>query len=92
MYPRDLQPRLLARFEAAATQRADRPGFDEATREPRWVAFELEAMHKAVCDERAKLGKGPIPLSQVARVERLAMGHVDYASKYALYCAELVLA
>lgn len=31
-----------------------------------------------------------LPLSEVERVEQLALGHTDYGIKFALYCSELV--
>jgi len=59
--------------------------------EPAWAVHERELMHKAVNQERAKRSKKPVDLTEVTSVEQLALGHVDYAHKYALYCAELVL-
>ena len=56
-----------------------------------WIVKEREAMFKTLLAERAKLGKGPVPLAALMQVERLATGHVDYADKFALGCAELVL-
>jgi len=47
-------------------------------------------MFDMVTRERAKLGKGPVPFAEIARVEQLCLGHTDYSEKYALYCAELV--
>lgn len=58
---------------------------------PAWVLFERQTMHDAVNKERKTLGKQPVPITQVVRVERSASGHVDYQRKFALYCAELVL-
>lgn len=54
-----------------------------------WVAFERETMHRAVNDVRAENGLDEIPIEPVLRAERLAVGHVDYSEKFALYCAEL---
>lgn len=35
--------------------------------------------------------KPPLTSAQIERVEQWACGHSDYSSKFALYCAELVL-
>jgi hypothetical protein len=56
-----------------------------------WVTFERHQMYDAVLRARAQFGKAPIPLSHIKRVEDMACGHVDYSSKFALYCAELAL-
>lgn len=66
-----------------AEKRDDR-GFDA------WVLAEREAMCDAVNKYRARLGKNPITIEDVARVEQMAVGHTDYGTKYALYCTELV--
>lgn len=55
-----------------------------------WVLAERRKMLDAVNAERASLGKGPLQLADVERVERNAMGSFDYTHKFALYCAELV--
>ena len=67
------------------------PRADGTGTEPAWVIHERKLMHEAVNQERAKRSKKPINMTDVKRVEQLALGHVDYAHKYALYCAELVL-
>lgn len=55
-----------------------------------WIVRERQAMWHTVCVERAKLGLEPVALVEVERVERSAVGHIDYADKFALRCAELV--
>jgi len=55
-----------------------------------WPLMERRAMWKRVNEERIQLGKVPVPLEEVARVEQTALGHTDYGTKYALYCTELV--
>lgn len=89
-----MKDKLQAVLEAAMKERPKRPDLvklDGGWTEPAWVQFERESMHKAVNAERSKLGKGPLPLEAVKRVEQFAVGHVDYSSKFSLYCAELVL-
>lgn len=56
-----------------------------------WVDVELDVMHHAVNCERSKRGLPDIERSKVVSVERMACGHTDYSSKFALYCAELAL-
>lgn len=79
---------LLKRLRAAAKHRDTRPELD-ANGEPAWVAYERQVMHEEVNAYRRDAGLPEIDLAEVARVERQACGHVDYADKYALYCAEL---
>lgn len=56
-----------------------------------WIEFERTTLFEAVNQERASRGLPPVSLADVMRVESFACGHVDYSSKFALYCAELVL-
>jgi hypothetical protein len=55
-----------------------------------WVVYEREQIHKIVNDMRQAQGKERLPIEEIERIERLAVGHVDYASKIALYAMELV--
>ncbi len=55
-----------------------------------WIIKEQEAMWRGTNEERAKLGKGPVTLARIVRVDGWASGHSDYGRKMALYCAELV--
>lgn len=59
--------------------------------EPAWVLHEREVMCREVNRQREGRGRPPITVEDVAKVERCASGHVDYISKFALYCAEIVL-
>ena len=56
-----------------------------------WVAFEKDAMLKAVNIERYTRGLPSITRAQITRVENSACGHIDYSAKFAMYCADLVL-
>lgn len=56
-----------------------------------WVVSERKEMLEMVNAERQKIDRPPISLKDVFRVENMALGHSDYARKFALYCAELVL-
>ena len=55
-----------------------------------WVLGERAAMWEAVNQYRTQLGKKPLTIEDVERVEQSAVGHSDYGTKYALYCTELV--
>lgn len=57
---------------------------------PQWIDLELLAVWTATNEERARLGKGPVSLEAVRRVDRGACGHIDYSIKLALGCEELV--
>lgn len=56
-----------------------------------WIAAERALMLRETNECRAGLGKPPIGIERIMRVERMAVGHSDYSSKFALYCAELAL-
>ena len=56
-----------------------------------WVDREHRAMLGAVNDERKARGISELTLEVLRRIERPALGHSDYASKFALYCAEAAL-
>jgi hypothetical protein len=55
-----------------------------------WILDERQAMCDAVNRLRSLHGKPVVTLAEIERVERSAVGHSDYAHKFALYCAELV--
>lgn len=56
-----------------------------------WLAPEIRAMHDVVTSIRAAHGLPPLNEDAVYKADLLAAGHSDYASKFALYCAELAL-
>lgn len=76
-------------FDSAASQRKRRTEWVNG--ELAWVTYEREQMHKAVNEERAKLGLDPIGIEEVRRVETCASGHTDYWRKFTLYCSELAV-
>lgn len=55
-----------------------------------WVMAERGALCDAVNRHRTRLGKSPVTMDDVERVEQQAVGHTDYGTKFALYCTELV--
>lgn len=78
---------------AAQADRHLRPDLVTVNGEPEceWAVHERDVMHQQVNDARAALGLPPVSLDAVLGVERMAVGHSDYTSKYALYCADLAL-
>jgi len=84
-----LRDTMLHTLQEAAKHRDQRP--DPIGDELGWVVYEREQMATAINAARTNRGLGPVTLKDVARVEQQACGHVDYASKYALYCAEMAI-
>ncbi len=58
---------------------------------PEWLNHERNAMLEEDNLQRSIRNKSSISLDELIKVETMASGHVDYSSKFALYCAELVL-
>lgn len=61
------------------------------TRDTSWVLREHQVMCDAVNVIRLERRRPYVTVEDIARVETGALGHFDYASKFALYCAELAL-
>lgn len=57
-----------------------------------WVIFERERMLEAVNALRSQANTAPVDLDAVVRAESSACGHSDYTSKFAIRCADLVVA
>jgi hypothetical protein len=55
-----------------------------------WVTYERKTMLDAVNAKRSELGKTAISDDDLRRAENNALGHFDYARKFALYCTFLV--
>ena len=75
---------LHHKLETALIQEARR-----RNKNPNWIETERQVMLKIVNEERRKRRRPLLTLEDIERVERTAEGHVDYAHKFALYCAEL---
>lgn len=58
---------------------------------PKWLEAEFTLMLNTVNTERVRRRLSPVTREELRRREQLAVGHVDYSSKFALYCAELAL-
>lgn len=72
-------------------QRDDVVTLPDGSRELGWVLFERQQMFATVNQVRAEQGLPPVGMAAVERVEQMAVGHVDYFTKFALYCTELAL-
>ena len=55
-----------------------------------WIEDERLAITNAANDWATAHGLPTVTVNDVERIEHMAMGHVDYATKLALYVAELV--
>jgi hypothetical protein len=55
-----------------------------------WIRAERERVLREVNRQRALLAYDPVGIEAVERVERQAVGHSDYISKYAHAAADLV--
>jgi len=88
----DTKDRLAQRFQELAAHRAN-PRMQELaadSRTLRWQRHEILGMLAAVNNERDALGKPPVDASAIELADRQACGHVDYATKFPFYCAEIV--
>jgi hypothetical protein len=90
---RQLRDQFRTVLLAAAKERGKRPEaiHTEFGPEWEWMRFEREAMLAAVNDERARRNLPPVTAGQVQTANIQAGGHVDYADKFALYCAEIAM-
>ena len=82
---------LRATLTAAQEERAKRPDLVEGPDGPEcaWAAYERTRMHEKVNEIRAERGLPAVPVEDILRVERQAVGHSDYSLKFAFYCAEI---
>lgn len=85
------RPQIEAAFSRAAAERGARNDFDLVTGELGWVLHERAVMHGTVNRLRGERGLAPVPVSDIEAVERSAQGHIDYAAKFVLRCAELTV-
>lgn len=66
---------------AETGKRKTRPGLT-------WIDLELNAVHAAVVEQARIHGWTAPTKERIQQIERSAMGHVDYASKWSHYVAE----
>lgn len=57
----------------------------------KWIIDMQLAMLAETNRLRDLQGLTPVGLKDIEDVEQMALGHSDYASKFALYCAELAM-
>ncbi|WP_157831590.1 hypothetical protein [Microbacterium hominis] len=87
----EARQRLLTALLEEADLRSSRNGFDDESGELEWVVSERQRMLAEVNGIRRSTGADPVTAEQIKNAERPAIGHSDYATKFALYCAELAL-
>jgi hypothetical protein len=82
---------LRAALAAAQAEREKRSNLVDGPDGPEceWAAYERARMHETVNALRSERGLPAVPVEDIVRVERLAVGHSDYSLKFAFYCAEL---
>ena len=81
---------VLRRAQAVHDERREFVKLPDGTAQLGWVLYEREQMSAAVNGLRAKAGKDPVGLEELTSVETRAAGHIDYTSKFAMGCADLV--
>jgi hypothetical protein len=88
-----LRDRLLGLLIVAGKMRDQRPGIVDTPYgfECEWTAFERSVMLDEVNRTREARGLGPVDPAEVRKADSLAAGHIDWAEKFALYCAEIAL-
>ena len=89
-----LRDLLLAELSAAQKERDKRSELvpvEGDWPEAGWIRFERDTMLSSVNRERASRGKALVTAGDILKVERIACGHSDYSSKFALYCAEIIM-
>ena len=91
MEKKELEAKLLEVLRSVDRQRLPRIEQSIFGNEMAWVIEERSRMFQTVNEMRSADGKPPVSLKDIKCVEDLALGHSDYAVKYARYCAELVL-
>lgn len=83
---------------SAAEHRRERDDFVDSDADPHgqelgWVVYERQQMLDAVNAELERRGITPLVLPEtIMRVERQAQGHSDYVAKWAIGCADIVIA
>jgi len=89
----DLRDHFYSVLSEAQTQRSDRQSFKhdpfEGRDVPEWMLFERKVMLDEVNRWRENHGAQLLTERQLVKAERLAVGHIDYAQKFSLYCARL---
>lgn len=98
----EVRQRMTQRFETLVKERPKRDhlvktqksypsGTTYKETEFAWGPFERDGMLQTINEIRAQNGIEPATMVHVDRADRQAAGHVDYARKFVLYCAEIAL-
>lgn len=87
-FRRDLHE-LKEALLTAVDERAQRAVFDQASGEFGWVLHERRVMLDATNRIRTGRGLPPVGEEAIIQAETSASGHIDYAQKFAVGCAEL---
>jgi len=82
----------LTRAQQTRYRRQEFGQLEHGNTELGWVLYEREQMLAAVNALHAAAGKAPVSSDQLQAAESSACGHVDYTSKFAIGCADLVAA
>ena len=87
---RDCYEHLKEALAAAQYERDKRRNIG-SDGQPEWIAHEFHVMHDETNRLRARLGRGPVDAEPIRHAEQMACGHIDYTTKFALYCADVVM-
>ncbi len=85
-YRNELHRKFHELLVGEAEKRSERPVSGPGN----WIDLEETAMLNAVNEERRLAGKLNIHPDEVRKANNMASGHIDYGTKFALYCSELV--
>ena len=77
-------------FEAIRAKLADETERRAGRAVEAWIVAERESVQREVNRQRDLLAYDPVGIEVVERAERMAVGHIDYVSKYAHAAADLV--
>lgn len=90
---RQLRDRFRDVLLDAASQRNKRQNAIETKygAEMEWMRFERQTMLTAVNEERRRRNLPPAHADDIQNANSQAGGHIDYADKFALYCAEIAM-
>lgn len=78
---------------AAVQDRRQRPGVLTTPHGPdtEWGVHERQVMLDSVNTIRRRHGKDPVDMASIEGADRQAAGHIDWSTKFALFCAEIAL-
>jgi hypothetical protein len=85
--------RLVAVLVEAGKKRSLRQNIVNTPHGPElgWAQYEREVMFEETNRLRAEQGHVLGDFARIERFDRLAAGHVDWAEKFSLYCAEYAM-